>query len=49
MAPELVKMDQKGPNFEFRSFFILFSKNDYPLSNTTFWKIMPMSTLKIKM
>ena len=26
MAPELVKMDQKGPNFEFRSFFILFSK-----------------------
>ena len=34
MAPELVKMDQKGPNFEFRSFFILFSKNDNPLSYT---------------
>jgi hypothetical protein len=45
MAPELVKMDQKGPNFEFRSFFILFSKKDNPLSYTIKLKSMALSTL----
>jgi hypothetical protein len=39
IAPELVKMDRKSPNFEFRSFFILFSKKYNPLTHTTFWKI----------